>query len=76
VTGEQESRIVIRRQVDGSFTVGGDQGAPAFTTFVTDGWQQIAQLRAELHATDHFPVSADYEAFCEEFGPPPDVSPA
>lgn len=49
----------------------GDQGVPAFTMFLTDGWPQLKRLTQEHQARDHFPVSADFHAFCETYGPPP-----
>jgi hypothetical protein len=55
VTSSPERRIVIRRQPDGSFTVSGDQGVPAFTMFVTEGWPQLQQLTQQHQAKYHFP---------------------
>jgi hypothetical protein len=71
VTYPGERRFVIRRQQDGSFTVSGDQGLPAFTMFLTGGWQQVHALRQQHQAVDHFPVAADFQAFCAVFGEPP-----
>lgn len=71
MTSSPERRIVIRRQPDGSFTVNGDQGVPAFTMFVTEGWPQLQRLTQQHQAKDHFRVSADFHAFCETYGPPP-----
>jgi hypothetical protein len=71
VASALEPTIVIRRRSDGSFTVSGDQGVPAFTMFVSEGWPQLRRLTRDYGAKDHFPVSADFDAFCEMFGPPP-----
>ncbi len=70
-----EGRLVIRGQEDGSFTVSGDQGLPAFTMFLTGGWPQVHALRQEHQAVDHFPVAADFQAFCDAFGQPPRTLP-
>jgi hypothetical protein len=72
LTDQFERRLIIRRQLDGSFTVSGDHGLPAFTMFLTGGWPQVQALRQQHRAKDHFPVTADFDAFCKTFGRPPE----
>ncbi len=63
--------IHIRRAPDGSWTAHPQPPLAATSTFVTDGWAQVARLREQFHAVEHF-ESSDYRLFVREFGEPPD----
>jgi hypothetical protein len=68
----QKPLIDIRRQPDGTWTVAPQPPLAATTAFLRNGWTEIAQLRAEYGAIDHFDA-ADFEAFVAQYGPPPDT---
>lgn len=63
--------ININHQPDGSWTVAPQPPLAATTTFLTNGWTEIAQLRAEYRAVDHFDA-ADFAEFVAQYGPAPD----
>jgi hypothetical protein len=60
----------IRRQPDGSWIITSQPPLPFVTTFIT-GWKDVEFYRDRWGAVDHFPNSADYYAFCREYGEPP-----
>ena len=68
--GDLDRVIHIRRQSDGSWTAHPQPPLPATTSFVTDGWAEIARLRSSLRAVDRFEAE-DYAAFVQQFGEPP-----
>ena len=68
----EPKKFAIRKQPDGSWTVAPQVPLAPATIFITEGWDQVAELRAQWDAIDWFPDTADYAAFCVEFGDPPE----
>ena len=68
--GESNRLVRISRQPDGSWTAHPQPPLPATTTFVTNGWAEIARLRNQLRAVEQF-ETGDNHAFVQEFGAPP-----
>lgn len=70
----QGRRINIVRAPDGTWTAHPQPPLPATSAFVTGGWPEIARLRAEHDAVDHFSTD-DYKHFVSQFGEAPQAAP-
>lgn len=67
--GDRRCFTVVR--VGDGWFVSPQPPLPATTTALADGWDGVQFHRDSLNAVDWFPNTSDFDAFVEEFGPPP-----